>query len=64
MNPPNHIFSARPDMIHRAEGGVFWLFRLATYFILACGAAVFLSIVINGRGPSSKPKRRSSTPRF
>jgi phosphate transport system permease protein len=48
MNPPNHIFSARPDMIHRAEGGVFWLFRLATYFILACGAAVFLSIVIKG----------------
>lgn len=48
MNPATHMFRARPDAIHRAESGVFWVFRLATYFILACGAAVFLSIVVKG----------------
>jgi phosphate transport system permease protein len=48
MNPAKHIFSARPDVIHRAESGVFWVFRLATYFILACGAAVFLTIIVKG----------------
>ena len=48
MNPAHHMFRARPDAIHRAESGVFWVFRLATYFILVCGAAVFLSIVFKG----------------
>jgi phosphate transport system permease protein len=50
MNPPKHIFSARPDAIHRLESVVFWLFRLATYFVLGCGAAVFLTIVFKGSG--------------
>lgn len=29
---------------------MFWLFRVATYFILICGAAVFLNIVVKGSG--------------
>ena len=50
MNPSQHPFSARPDAVHRREGAVFWLFRVATYFVLACGAAVFLNIVYKGAG--------------
>ena len=48
MNAAPHLFRARPDAIHRWERTVFWLFRVATYFILACGAAVFLNIVVKG----------------
>ena len=48
MNPHAHIFRARPDAVHRWERGVFWLFRAATYFVLACGAAVFLDIIVKG----------------
>ena len=39
-------------MTHRThrivERGVFWLFRLATYFILACATYIFLDIGIKG----------------
>jgi phosphate transport system permease protein len=48
MNTATHIFHARPDAIHRWERTVFGLFRLATYFILFCGAAIFLHIVAKG----------------
>ncbi len=48
MNAATHIFRPRPDAVHRWERSVFWLFRLATYFILFCGAAVFLNIVVKG----------------
>ncbi|MGH7956111.1 MAG: phosphate ABC transporter permease PstA [Opitutaceae bacterium] len=48
MNAARHVFSARDDATHRTQRGVFWVFRIATYFILACGAAVFLHIVIKG----------------
>jgi phosphate transport system permease protein len=48
MTPPRHVFSSRSDTAHRAERSVFWVFRLATYFVLACGAAVFLHIVVKG----------------
>jgi phosphate transport system permease protein len=50
MNPAHHIFRARPDAVHRAERSIFWIFRLATYLVLACGATVFLHIVIKGSG--------------
>ncbi|MBL9212637.1 MAG: phosphate ABC transporter permease PstA [Opitutaceae bacterium] len=50
MNPPQHPFSVRPGAVHHREQPVFWLFRVATYFILACGAAVFLNIVVKGAG--------------
>lgn len=33
---------------HRAERIVFWLFRLATYFVLACASYIFLDIAIKG----------------
>jgi len=48
MTPASHTFRARSDATHRSERGVFWLFRIATYFILLCGAAVFLNIVVKG----------------
>lgn len=48
MSPATHLFRTRKNAGHRWEQGVFWAFRLATYFILACGAAVFLNIVVKG----------------
>lgn len=48
MSSARHIFSSRPDAAHRTESAVFWVFRLATYFVLACGAAIFLHIVFKG----------------
>jgi phosphate transport system permease protein len=50
MNSANHIFRARPDAVHRWESLVFWIFRMATYLVLASGAAVFLHIVVKGAG--------------
>ncbi len=50
MNAPDHVFRPRAGGARRAEQGVFWIFRLATYFVLACGAAVFLNIVFKGAG--------------
>src|SRR5687768_17044374 len=48
MSVARHIFSARPDATHRSERAEFWIFRIATYFILACGATIFLHIVFKG----------------
>ncbi|MEN9813859.1 MAG: hypothetical protein RL479_2545, partial [Verrucomicrobiota bacterium] len=50
MNPASHPFSPRPGRSRRLEGAVFWIFRAAAYLILACGAAVFLDIVVKGGG--------------
>jgi phosphate transport system permease protein len=48
MKAATHIFAARADAAHRWERGAFWIFRLATYSIMVCGAAVFLTIVFRG----------------
>lgn len=48
MNATGHVFQARRDAGRRGERLVFWLFRFATYFVLLCGAAVLLNIVIKG----------------
>ena len=48
MNAPDHLFSPRHNVARRAESATFWLFRAATYFILLCGAVVFLDIVVKG----------------
>ena len=48
MNAPDHLFSPRHNVARRAESAMFWLFRAATYFILLCGAVVFLDIVVKG----------------
>jgi phosphate transport system permease protein len=48
MNPARHIFRTRGSAARRGEGAVFWLFRAATYLVLACGAAVFLNIIVKG----------------
>ena len=47
MNAANHVF--RPASgARRGERAVFWLFRGATWFVLLCGAAVFLHIFVKG----------------
>jgi phosphate transport system permease protein len=42
------MFRARPGFARGSERIILWLFRLATYFVLACGAAVFLNIITKG----------------
>lgn len=41
-------YAEKPTAIQKWEKGVFWLFRLATYFVVLCGAVVFGNIVIKG----------------
>ncbi len=48
MKPAPHVFTTRPGSVHRRERSAFWVLRIATYFILACGAAVFLHIFFRG----------------
>ena len=43
-----HLFQTRPSLTRRSEKAVFGLFRVATYFVLLCGAIVFLNIFIKG----------------
>jgi len=43
-----HLFQARPSLARRSETTICWLFRTATYFVLLCGAVVFLNIFIKG----------------
>ena len=44
---PARIF-AKPSLAQRVEQLVFGLLRLATYFVLACAAVIFLDIGIKG----------------
>lgn len=44
---PGRLF-AQPTLAKRAERTVFWLLRLATYFVLGCAAVVFLDIGLKG----------------
>ncbi|MBI4623249.1 MAG: phosphate ABC transporter permease PstA [Verrucomicrobia bacterium] len=48
MNAPDHLFRPRHNAARRAESATFWVFRAATYFILLCGAIVFLDIFVKG----------------
>jgi phosphate transport system permease protein len=48
MNAADHLFLPRHNAARRAENATFWIFRAATYFILFCGAAVFLDIFVKG----------------
>ncbi len=50
MSAPGHVFQTRHGAAQRWERGVFWGFRLATYFVLLCGATVLLNIVFKGAG--------------
>jgi len=43
-----HLFQTQPTLARRSEVAVFWLFRGATYFVLFCGALVFLDIFVKG----------------
>lgn len=45
---PAHPFVARSGRGRLVEGSVFWLMRLATYFVLACGLAVLGDIFLKG----------------
>jgi phosphate transport system permease protein len=48
MNASTHIFRAKVGALQRWERVMFWLFRVATYTVLGCGAAIFLNIVVKG----------------
>jgi phosphate transport system permease protein len=43
-----HLFQTRPSFARRSESTIFWCFRAATYFVLLCGAGVFLNIFFKG----------------
>jgi phosphate transport system permease protein len=45
-----HRFRTAASAAARRETAAFWLFRGATYFVVACGLAVFLTIFIRGAG--------------
>lgn len=46
LNP----YARRVSRAHLWEAGARWVFRLATYLVLICGAAVFFNIVAKGAG--------------
>lgn len=48
MSAPSHLFSRKKSSARRGERWAFGVFRLATYFIVACGLAVFGVIVFKG----------------
>jgi phosphate transport system permease protein len=48
MNATAHPFAARPNLGRRLEKSTFWVFRVATYFILLCGFLVFGDIFVKG----------------
>lgn len=48
--PSSQRLFAKPTAAKRAERGVFWLLRAATYFILICASVIFLDIGIKGGG--------------
>ncbi|HTJ79412.1 MAG TPA: phosphate ABC transporter permease PstA [Rariglobus sp.] len=51
MNPaPANIFAAKPTKGRAFEKQVFWVFRLATYVVLLCGAFIFGDIILKGTG--------------
>lgn len=56
MSTGKHIFRARATAGRRWERMAFWVFRLATYFLLLCGGAVFLNIIVKGAGTVFRPE--------
>ena len=48
MNAPASTIFARPTFAKRVEGGVFWILRLCTYFVLLCAAFIFYDIGSKG----------------
>ena len=48
--PAAHLFQSQPNAARRSERATFWLFRSATYLVLACGLAVFGTIFFKGAG--------------
>ncbi|MES2692648.1 MAG: phosphate ABC transporter permease PstA [Verrucomicrobiota bacterium] len=48
MTTSRHLFTARAGGVHGTQSVAFWVFRLATYFVLLCGAAIFFHIFFKG----------------
>lgn len=48
MNAPSNPFAAKPGLGRSVEKVILNVFRLATYFVLACGLVVFADIVLKG----------------
>lgn len=44
---PN-LFHARPSKAKKTERNMFWVFRIGTYFVLACASFIFLTIFWKG----------------
>ena len=47
---PAHRLRTTASSAARREAAAFWLFRAATYLVVGCGAAVFLTIFLRGAG--------------
>lgn len=48
MSASPHALFHRPTAAKRAERGVWWVLRLATYLVLACAGAIFVDIGVKG----------------
>ncbi len=59
--PRKNPFAPRPGPARRAESAVAWIFRLATYFVLACGLFIFASIVWKGLPTVTSAFERTDT---
>lgn len=50
MSDPVNPFASKPSRGRALEKLTFWIFRVATYLVLACGLFVFGDIVLKGSG--------------
>ncbi len=48
--PAAHLLKSQPNAARHSERATFWLFRAATYLVLACGLGVFGTIFLKGAG--------------
>ncbi len=55
MSDRPHIFATKPSRGRSLEKGTFWIFRIATYLVLACGLFVFGDIIVKGAGTVFQP---------
>ncbi len=53
---PYNPYAAKPTAISRWEKSFFWLFRLATYFLLLCGVLIFGDIFLKGARTVFQPQ--------
>jgi phosphate transport system permease protein len=59
--PRANPFAPRPSTARSAEGAIGWIFRLATYFVLACGLFIFADIIRKGLPTVTSAFERTDT---